>query len=128
MSYNEKAINDELVKLGVEFYHDFSFEDLLSPNSENPLRFDFALFENGWLLALIEYQGIQHYQKFKDGFGDFQREITDPMKRKYCIDNGIPLFEIKYDSDIILELHTILSKTYNTSYDNTVPSSDKEKV
>jgi len=122
MSTNEKIINDELLRLNIEFLYDYSFNDLISPFSTFPLRFDFAIFENGWLLGLIEYQGEQHYHKCRNGFGLLQREITDPMKREYCEQNGIPLYEIKYDTDIMKELHVILSKIFNTSYDNTVPS------
>ena len=122
MSYAEKEINDELQRLGIDFIFDYSFDDLISPFSENPLRFDFALFEDDWLRGLIEYQGPQHYQSYQNGFGDMQREITDPMKREYCKKYGIPLFEIKFDSDIITELHNALSIMYHTSYDNTVPS------
>ncbi len=123
MSYAEKDINDELIKLKINFYHDYSFDDLISPYSTMPLRFDFALLDDwGLVLALLEYQGIQHFQKFKDGFGDMQREITDPIKKEYCRNNSIPLYEIRYNEEIIPALHKILSMVYNTSYDNTVPS------
>ena len=44
------------------FKEEFSFEGLNSPNG-NPLRFDFAIFDDdGNLDFLIEYQGRQHYE------------------------------------------------------------------
>lgn len=123
MSYAEYGIQNELKRLNIDFIFDYSFKDLISPNSTMPLRFDFALFDNDkQLLALIEHQGPQHYQKYKDGFGDFQREVTDQIKRDYCKNHNIPLYEIRYDEETIIALHKILSKVYHTSYDNTVPS------
>lgn len=122
MSYAEYDLQQELKRLKIVNVFDCSFPDLLSPNSDMPLRFDFALFDKEALVALIEYQGPQHYQKYSDGFGDFQREITDPMKKEYCKSHNIPLFEIKYDEELIPSLHKILEQVYHTSYDNPVPS------
>ena len=74
------------------------------------LRFDFAIFDkNNNLLGLIEYQGEQHYKNYKI-MGKQQREITDPMKKEYCLNKNIPLFEIKYTENIVLKLQEILSK------------------
>lgn len=123
MSYAEYDIQNELKNLNINHQFDYSFPDLLSPTSRMPLRFDFALFDKkNNLLALIEYQGPQHYQKYNDGFGDFQREVTDPMKKDYCKRNNIPLYEIRYDEEIILALHKIIYEIYHISYDNPVPS------
>jgi len=122
MSYAEYDLQKELKRLKIDFIFDYSFSDLISPNSFMPLRFDFALFDKGSLVGLIEYQGPQHYQKYSDGFGDFQREITDPMKKEYCQSHNIPLYEIKYDEELIPSLHKILEEVYHTSYDNPVPS------
>ena len=71
-----------------------SYDNLKGPNGRL-LRFDFAIFDSQKnVKCLIEYQGEQHYTK--SNFGKEQREITDPIKRKYCRDNNIQLFEIKY--------------------------------
>lgn len=123
MSYAEHDIQQELIRLNINYSFDYMFPDLISPVSPKPLRFDFALHdEENRVLALIEYQGPQHYQKYNDGFGDLQREVTDPMKRNYCKEKSIKLYEIKYDEDLIPALHKILEETYHTSYDNPVPS------
>jgi len=123
MSYAEYDIQNELKKLNIKFIFDYSFPDLLSPVSFMPLRFDFALFKDNLLLALLEYQGPQHYQKYSDGFGDLQREVTDQMKKDYCKKKKIQLYEIRYDEEIISALHSILETVYHASYDNPVPSS-----
>ena len=130
MSYAEKDICDELTRFHIDYIHDYSFCDLLSPTSGFPLRFDFALFDtDNKLLSIIEYQGPQHYQRFAGGFGDFQREVTDPIKKDYCQKNHIPLFEIRYDEDLLPTLHHILNQMNYTSHDNSVPSSEQsEKV
>ena len=123
MSYAEYDIQNELTRLNINYIFDYSFSDLLSPNSHMPLRFDFALFDSdNRLVGLIEYQGEQHYKDFGNGFGDLQRNVTDPMKKAYCSERQIKLFEIKYNEDIIRALHKILNNIYYISYDNPVPS------
>ena len=55
-------------------------------------------------------------------YGQQQKFYTDPAKKEYCAQCGIPLYEIWYDQDILSELKRILQ-------DNSVLSSDeKEKV
>ena len=71
---------------------------------KNPLPFDFALFDKNKLIALIEYQGIQHYEVVEHFGGESGYEITkkrDEIKRNYCISNNIPLIEIPYWIDDI---------------------------
>lgn len=121
MSYAEKDISDELNKLNMNYRFNYIFPDLISPASDHPLRFDFALLnENNVLLALIEYQGPQHYFEYSGEFGAFQREVTDQMKKEYCACNDIKLYEIRFDDNIIEKLHKILEEVYNISYDNSV--------
>lgn len=104
-SLAEKEIRTLLNQYKVEYVPEYSFDDLLS--SENrPLRFDFAIFLDGKLICLIEYQGIQHYWKYQ--FGYIQRQFTDAMKKQYCKANNISLFEIKYTENIQEKLIEIL--------------------
>ncbi|MGY6765683.1 hypothetical protein ACW73O_11670 [Faecalibacterium prausnitzii] len=61
------------------------------------LPFDFAVFKDGKLDFLIEYDGIQH---FKPKFGKKQFEqtkINDSIKNAYCKEKGITLIRIKYN-------------------------------
>lgn len=83
-----------------------TFTYLLSA-SGNPLRFDFALFDDDHkLIALIEHQGEQHYLQIP--FGRIQREITDKQKKEYCSKRSIPLFKIRYDENIPSAIRNIL--------------------
>lgn len=115
----ESIIVHYLNVLNIKFKKEFMFKDLLSEKGY-PLRFDFKIFdEHGYFL--LEYQGEQHYRDSDDDFGRQQREITDSMKKGYCIKNNITLEEIRYDEDIIESLEKILTK-HNLLHDNPVPS------
>lgn len=71
-----------------------------------PLRFDFAIFSNNKLLGLIERQGIQHVKNVK--WHTEALEKHDQMKKEYCSQNNIPLFEIMYNDNLEEELQNIL--------------------
>lgn len=120
-SINSEKVSKCLEMYGIEFEIEYKFNDLYRYKG-HCLRFDFALFENEILKGLIEYQGQQHYEERIDSeFGKVQREITDVMKKDYCIKKNIPLFEIKYDDDIdkrVSEIIDILS----LKHVNPVPS------
>lgn len=88
ISFYEGEIKKELDKNRIVYTTQYSFPDLIG--TTRPLRFDFAIFQDDKLLCLIEYNGIQHYVD-KGEFGGFQREISDIKKKKYCINNNIPL-------------------------------------
>jgi hypothetical protein len=70
----------------------------------NLLRFDFVIIENDKLLFLIEFNGIQHYENrkpFYKNYNDFEvAKNRDMLKIKYCKENGLKLYIIKYDDDI----------------------------
>ena len=76
-SRGEIKIHEILAAEGLMFKEEYSFPDLLS-SSHNPLRFDFAVFDdNGDIDFLIEYQGIQHYEPVA-----FRQKKTDENKEK----------------------------------------------
>ena len=122
-SKGEYEIAKMLNEYGIAFEKGFSFDDLLSPYG-SPVFFDFAIFDRNNNMHLIEYQGVQHYVPQSNHFGDYQREITDPLKKEYCKIHNIPLYEISYEEDIRTAINSILKKIYA----NFVPSSEKEKV
>ena len=72
------------------------------------------------LLALLEYQGQQHFVEFEgfETYGAGQRYCSDKLKKEYCEKNNIPLYEITYLEDTTTKLYEIL----HTVYGNTVPS------
>ena len=82
--------------------------------------FDFQIIDQNKLIAVIEMQGIQHYENesYNAEFGRYEREVTDPFKREFCKQNNIPMYEIKYSDDIEYETNKIIE----TLHANTVPS------
>ena len=93
-SRGEIKICDILDAAGLDYQEEYIFPDLVS-SSGRPLRFDFAIFEDGEVIALIECQGEQHYSKNKF-FTDDSLLIRDNLKKKFCLENKIPLIEIPY--------------------------------
>ena len=107
-SRNEQNITNLLNEAGVEFKTQYTFPDLLGV-SGRPLRFDFAIFENGELKRLVEFHGKQHFGcpkgSWSSGYGSLVE--NDIRKRRYCNENGIELkmipFDRSYDIYDILE-------------------------
>ena len=65
----------------------------------NPLRFDFAIFDNNKLILLIEYDGEQHFKWLKgwQTKEEFEKlQYHDQLKNTYCKNNNIPLLRIPY--------------------------------
>ena len=109
-SYGEYCCKEWLKNKNILYFREYIFSDLLSSKGY-PLKFDFAIFENEELKCLIEYQGEQHYNE--SDFGKQQREETDPLKRAYCKEHNIPLYEIRYDEDIEERLEEIFGGATN---------------
>ena len=106
ISKGEEAIRKILHDKDIIFDTQYTFSDLKSDKGR-ALRFDFAIFDNHDLRCLIEYQGQQHYNE-NAWFGKQQREVTDDLKRRYCIDNHIKLYEISYKDNINEKIEEII--------------------
>lgn len=121
----ENKIANLLKQLHVSFRKQVSFEDLITPKGGRTY-FDFAIYFDDYLIALIETQGIQHYKvdSYAPWFGQYEREITDPLKRNYCKIKNIPLIELSYQDNLEYELLSALIDLHV----NTVPSAYKAKV
>lgn len=118
-SKGEQLIHNFLIRNNIKNSREFSFPDLKSKKG-NPFRFDFAILdENSQVVALIEYQGEQHYKDC--GFGSYQREYSDRIKRSYCKKNHVPLYEIKYDADVDSSCRKLLEEL-GIPHANPVPS------
>ena len=91
-SKGEYQIEQLLKEHNISYIREYSFEDLVD---DLPLRFDFAIFKNGKLNALIEFQGEQHYNK-SNGFYNETIIEHDKMKVEYCKKKGIRLIIINY--------------------------------
>ena len=89
-SKNEQKITQMLIDSNIEFATQYTFPDL---KDKRPLRFDFAVFQNGILSHLIEYNGVQHYEEpegsWSEGFKTLQKH--DQMKQEYCKQHNIRL-------------------------------------
>lgn len=98
-SRGEIKIEEILQAAGLNFKEEYIFDNLVS-NKRNPLRFDFAVFDDdGEIDFLIEFQGIQHYEA-KPKFGGYEglrkQQYHDMLKREYCQKHGIKLIVIPY--------------------------------
>lgn len=105
-SLGEQKITKMLIDEGCEFSIQYTFPDLVGVGGRR-LRFDFAIFSNGKLDRLIEFNGLQHYQQPEGKWGEEWQTLIehDKRKREYCKKNGIDLRIIKYGQDFtILDL------------------------
>lgn len=95
-SRGETRVRTFLEKAGYSFireYRDERCKNILT------LPFDFAIFDKGKLVTLIEFHGIQHYRpvKFFGGEEGFAiAKLRDNIKKDFCESKGIPLLEISY--------------------------------
>lgn len=104
-SWGEETISKILTKQKIKFSKQYSFSDL---KFTRRLRFDFALLDKqNNLIALIEFQGIQHYDKDNKYYTEHIVK-SDRAKKEYCKKHNIKLFEIKYDENIEDKLAEIL--------------------
>lgn len=110
-SKGENQIAIWLKEHGIKFKQQYTFNDLLGKNNI-PLRFDIAILKQEELLCLIEYQGIQHYQNIYNlSLENWNYSLLrDKMKKDYCLNKRIPLFEIKYDENINERLQEIINE------------------
>lgn len=97
-SLGEQKIIQLLTENKCEFATQYTFPDLLGIGGRN-LRFDFAIFNQGRLVSLIEYNGLQHYQKPSGKWGiEWEHLIeNDKRKQEYCQSHNIQLKIIKYN-------------------------------
>lgn len=92
-SHGEKYVANFLNEFDFEYKREFRIKEC---RNVRPLPFDFAIFDNGELKYLIEYDGEQH---FKPKFGKKHFEQTkrnDEIKNLFCEKNNIDLIRIPY--------------------------------
>lgn len=111
-SKGEVKVRNKLISLNIKYEPQYKNSGCFY---KNLLRFDFGIFNNfGDLVGIIEYNGAQHYKPF-----DFSRnkneydekiieefeilQKKDNIKRQWCKDNNIPMLELKFDEDTLLE-------------------------
>lgn len=111
-SRGELRIAKFLNSIEADYKSEFRFNDC---RYKKPLPFDFAVFKDSKIIALIEFDGIQHFRKvlrYKNTDGDLNlRKEKDLIKTKYCEKNNIKLIRIscfEFDS-----IETILKNNLN---------------
>lgn len=89
----------------VTFFRETRLNDCRGVTNK-PLPFDFSIYINGELMALIEFQGVQHYIP-AFGTDDWEKlKSTDRIKEEYCKKKEIPFLAVPYykfdDMEIIV--------------------------
>jgi len=96
-SKGELEIDRLLAEARVDYTREHTFPDLTGPKG-GLLRFDFAVWDQGRLKCLIEFDGEQHHRPVKVMGGqkrfDVQVEI-DAIKDEYCNSHGIRLVRLR---------------------------------
>ena len=105
-SHGEQQIAEILTENNVEFAREYTFKDFVLENGGRP-RFDFAIFNEGKLSHLIEYDGIQHFEYTDSGWNTKENyektKANDKQKNEFCKRNNIRLIRIKYDEGIAID-------------------------
>ena len=109
-SIGEMNIKKILEDNNIEYKEQITFDDLKNIKS---LRYDFGIYENGKLIRLIEFDGIQHFEE-QDYFTHDLTSIknNDIIKNKYSKDNNIPLVRIPYWERDKMTLDMLLGEEY----------------
>jgi predicted Zn-ribbon and HTH transcriptional regulator len=102
-SKGENVINKYLEKLNYNYQREYVDREVTS-STGRVLRFDFALLSDNNVLALIEYDGEQHYRPVTFNGIDVNRAEAlhdktkrhDQIKNTYCQQHNIPLIRIPY--------------------------------
>lgn len=110
-SVGESKISKILKENCINFKREYTFPDLLGDGGGR-LRFDFAIFDDqNNLQYLIEFDGIQHFEK--NCFGKEENDFNilkkyDIIKNEYCKKNNLILIRIPYTKLKDLSLQDLL--------------------
>ena len=106
-SSGEIKIIQLLEKANIEFQSQYRIKAF---NLSSP--FDFAIFKNGNLLGLIEYDGEQHFESIEFFGGEEKLKLQqerDERKNLWCKENNIRLIRIPYTEYDNLTIGYLLS-------------------
>lgn len=113
-SQGEFIIEKILQENEINYIKEYKFNDL---KNIQPLRFDFAIFNNNTLQFLIEFDGKQHYTgpeaSWKNTRTLEEIQYADNLKNKYCIKNKILLKRIPYFDIKEINIENILSNKWD---------------
>lgn len=116
-SIGEKNIKEILNDNEILFKKEVTFDNLINPNTNKKLRFDFAILnKNNKIIRLIEFDGEQHKSNVKgiwnSGETLEERKYRDELKNQWAKDNNIPLVRIPYWERDSITLEKILGDKY----------------
>lgn len=97
-SKGELAVKKQLEGLRIRYKHEVTLDGLVSEyNREQKLPCDFVI-SVAHKLAMIEYNGAQHYQPTHNDVCSYSRQIQNDARRvNYSIATGIPLLVIHHN-------------------------------
>ena len=110
-SNGENIISQYLKDKEYEYARQYTIKEV---KYKNVLLFDFAILKNNNVIALIEYDGEQHFKPIKifGGAKQYNEQIEkDEIKNSYCKENNIPLIRIPYTEESLEQyLDNVLNK------------------
>ena len=113
-SQGEFIIEKILQENEINYIEEYKFNDL---KNIEPLRFDFAIFNNNTLQFLIEFDGKQHYTgpeaSWKNTRTLKEIQYADNLKNEYCIKNKILLKRIPYFDIKEINIENIFSNKWD---------------
>ena len=109
-SIGEKNIVDLLELNNISYCKEYKIAEL------NNARYDFAILKNNNIIRLIEFDGIQHYEKSNSIWESQvpleERQERDKIKNQWAKDHNIPLVRIPYWERDNITLEMIMGDQY----------------
>lgn len=102
MSKGELLTRQALEEGAYTYKEEYSFSDLIG-KAKHKLRFDFAIFNKAnKLIALLEFDGRQHYGDVTIYPNAARTRETDELKNRYCSKHNIKLIRIPYTQEALI--------------------------
>ena len=107
-SSGETIIKFYLEDYNIPYKAEQSFDDLVSPEN-GYMRYDFAILKDNKIIALIEFDGQQHFEEAGTYYNPTGAVQThDKIKDEYAKAKNIPLKRINYNE--VLDIYKILDE------------------
>lgn len=113
-SKGEQKIAALLTEAKISYSFQQSFKDCRNPKTNAVYFFDFAILQDNQIVRLIEFDGIQHFEKFEHHpfFNYDYIHFNDQQKNQYAKEKQIPLIRIPYTQLNELTLEDIMGDKY----------------